>query len=68
VAGTTRFDDFEDMLDDAPCGYVTLLPNGRVAYVNKTLLGWTGYSQDQMTGKRFADFLNMAGRIYTKRT
>jgi phosphoserine phosphatase RsbU/P len=63
-AGGSDLDDFEDMIDDAPCGYVTLLPNGRVAYVNNTLLGWTGYAQDQMTGKRFTDFLSMAGRIY----
>lgn len=56
--------DFEDMVDNAPCGYVTLLPNSRVSHVNKTLLGWTGYSEEQVTGKRFTDFLNMAGRIY----
>jgi sigma-B regulation protein RsbU (phosphoserine phosphatase) len=32
--------------------------------VNKTLLGWTGHAAEQMKGKRFSDFLNMAGRIY----
>ena len=32
--------------------------------VNKTLLGWTGHTADEMIGKRFSDFLNMAGRIY----
>ena len=59
-----RIDDFEDMFENAPCGYVTLLPNGRVERVNKTLLGWTGHTAEQMPGKRFSDFLNMAGRIY----
>jgi sigma-B regulation protein RsbU (phosphoserine phosphatase) len=57
-------DDFEDLFENAPCGYVTLLSNGRVERVNKTLLGWTGHTAEQMTGKRFSDFLNMAGRIY----
>src|SRR3954451_22835934 len=52
------------MFENAPCGYITLLPNGRVERVNKTLLSWIGYTTKQMAGKRFSDFLNMAGRIY----
>jgi phosphoserine phosphatase RsbU/P len=60
----SRIDDFEDMFDNAPCGYVTLRANGHIERVNKTLLGWTGYTSDQLTGKRFSDLLNMAGRIY----
>jgi sigma-B regulation protein RsbU (phosphoserine phosphatase) len=59
-----RIDDFEDMFENAPCGYVVLQTNGRIERVNKTLLGWTGHAVDQMVGKRFSDFLNMAGRIY----
>src|SRR4051812_32138743 len=59
-----RIDDFEDMFENAPCGYITLLPNGRIERVNKTLLTWTNRTAEQMTGKRFSDFLNMAGRIY----
>jgi phosphoserine phosphatase RsbU/P len=59
-----RADDFEDLFENAPCGYITLLTNGRIERVNKTLLGWTGHTADQMTGKRFSDFLNIAGRIY----
>lgn len=59
-----RINDFEDMFENAPCGYLSLLTSGRIQRVNKTLLGWTGHTTDQMTGKRFSDFLNMAGRIY----
>ena len=59
-----RIDDFEDMFENAPCAYITLLPNGRVRRVNKTLLGWNGHTAEQMAGKRFSDFLNVAGRIY----
>jgi sigma-B regulation protein RsbU (phosphoserine phosphatase) len=61
---TSRIDDFEDMFEHAPCGYVVLLTNGRVERVNQTMVGWTGYAAGQMVGKRFSDFLNMAGRIY----
>jgi phosphoserine phosphatase RsbU/P len=63
IAGS-RIDDFEDMFENAPCGYITLKADGRIDRVNKTLLGWTGHTVEQMTGNRFSDFLNMAGRIY----
>lgn len=59
-----RIDNFEDMFENSPCGYITLRTNGRVERVNKTLLKWTGHSADDMVGKRFSDFLNIAGRIY----
>jgi sigma-B regulation protein RsbU (phosphoserine phosphatase) len=60
----SRINDFQDMFDNAPCGYITLQTNGRIAHVNKTLLGWSGYTAGDMIGKRFSDFVNMAGRIY----
>lgn len=56
--------DFTDMVENAPCGYVSLSPAGRMEYVNRTLTGWSGHTADQMIGKRFSDFLTMAGRIY----
>jgi sigma-B regulation protein RsbU (phosphoserine phosphatase) len=52
------------MFENSPCGYITLQTNGRIDRVNKTLLGWTGYPANEMIGKRFSDFVNMAGRIY----
>lgn len=60
----SRIDDFQDIFENAPCGYITLHTNGRIARVNKTLLGWTGHRADDMVGKRLTDFLNVAGRIY----
>jgi sigma-B regulation protein RsbU (phosphoserine phosphatase) len=56
--------DFEDMVENAPCGYVTLHANGRIEHVNLTFLAWSGHAADQMVGKRFSDFLTMPGRIY----
>jgi phosphoserine phosphatase RsbU/P len=60
----TRIDDFQDMFENSPCGYITLHTNGRIERVNRTLLGWTGHTAEEMAGKRFTDFVNMAGRIY----
>ena len=59
-----RIDDFQDMFENSPCGYITLQASGRIERVNRTLLGWTGHTADEMIGKRFSDFVNMAGRIY----
>jgi sigma-B regulation protein RsbU (phosphoserine phosphatase) len=56
--------DFEDLVENAPCAYISLLPNGRIEHVNRTFLGWSGYAAEQMLGKRLSDFLPMAGRIY----
>lgn len=52
------------MVENAPCGYISLSTNGRIEHVNRTFLRWSGYAADQMLGKRMSDFLTMAGRIY----
>jgi sigma-B regulation protein RsbU (phosphoserine phosphatase) len=59
-----RIDDFQDMFENSPCGYIVLQTNGRIVRVNRTLLAWIGHAADDMIGKRFTDFVNMAGRIY----
>ena len=61
---STTGPDFQDMIENAPCGYITLHASGRVDHVNQTFLEWSGHAADQMVGKRFSDFLTMPGRIY----
>jgi len=56
--------DFQEIIENAPCGYISLLPNGRIEHVNATFLSWSGYSANEMVGKRLSDFLSIAGRIY----
>lgn len=56
--------DFKDMIENAPCGYISLSPGGRIEHANRTFLGWTGHAAEQMIGKRLSDFITMAGRIY----
>lgn len=57
-------DDFEDLFEHAPCGYLSLEPNGRILRANATVATWTGYSSDELKGRSFHDLLNVAGRIY----
>lgn len=58
-------DSAEDLYDNAPCGYLSTLMDGRIARVNATLLDWLGYSGEQLVGrKRFADLLTVGGKLY----
>ena len=57
-------EDFEDLYENAPCGYLSLRSSGVIFKANKTFSRWTGYAPDELAGKRFHDLLNVAGRIY----
>ncbi|MBY5917589.1 PAS domain-containing sensor histidine kinase [Rhizobium leguminosarum] len=57
-------EDLEDLYENAPCGYLSLQPDGRIAKVNKTLSTWIGIPAEQLLGKRLHDLLNTSGRIF----
>jgi sigma-B regulation protein RsbU (phosphoserine phosphatase) len=58
-------DSAEDLYENAPCGYLSTLLDGRIAKINTTLLTWLGYTREQLVGKgRFTDLLTVGGRIY----
>jgi PAS domain S-box-containing protein len=57
-------EDADALHEDAPCGYVSATPAGELLTVNRTLLSWTGYTREEMLGRRFQDLLTPGGRIY----
>jgi PAS domain S-box-containing protein len=57
-------EDLEDLFENAPCGYLSAEPGGRITKVNRTLSSWLGYEREQLVGRRFQDLLNIAGKIY----
>jgi sigma-B regulation protein RsbU (phosphoserine phosphatase) len=58
-------DDLRALYDSAPCGYVSTLPDGTIAKANQTFLTLTGYSSDQLIGRKtFAALLSPGGRLY----
>jgi sigma-B regulation protein RsbU (phosphoserine phosphatase) len=57
-------DEYRDLFENAPCGYLTMGSDGRITKVNATLTAWTGFEADKFIGRRLHQFLNMAGRIY----
>ena len=56
--------EYKDLFENAPCGYLTIGSDGRITKVNATLTAWTGIAADKFIGRRLHQFLNMAGRIY----
>ena len=57
-------EDLEDLFDNAPCGYLSAGPDGRIIKINRTLASWLGHDREQLVGQRFQDLLNIAGKIY----
>jgi phosphoserine phosphatase RsbU/P len=61
---TSQTEDLEDLYENAPCGYLSMLPSGRIVKVNRTFLAWAGYELDEMLGRPLRDFLPVAGRMF----
>ena len=52
----------EEVLDNAPCGFVSTLPDGTIVSVNRTFLDWTGLERDDLlAGQKFQDLLIIPG-------
>lgn len=57
-------DNLDDLFENAPCGYVLLDPRGRLVRANLTFCTLTGFSHDELAGRRFSELLNIAGRMF----
>jgi phosphoserine phosphatase RsbU/P len=57
-------EDLDDLYENAPCGYLSLRPDGRIVKVNRTFAVWTGFPVEALLLKRFRDLLNVAGSIF----
>ena len=57
-------EDLEDLYENAPCGYLSLGPDGRIVKSNHTLTRWLGMAPDALLGKRLRDVLSIAGQIF----
>ncbi|MEN3366032.1 MAG: hypothetical protein V7606_3306 [Burkholderiales bacterium] len=58
-------EDVDDLYENAPCGYISALPDGTIVKANTTFLNWTGYRLDEIVDrKRFQDLLPVPGRIF----
>ena len=56
-------EDLEDLYETAPCGYVSIAPDGRIVKANLTIAHWLGRSPDSLVGTSIHDILGFGGRI-----
>ncbi|MFP2908203.1 ATP-binding protein [Pyxidicoccus sp. 3LFB2] len=55
----------EDLYENAPCGYISTLPNGVIVKANRTFLTWLGRTREELlAGVRFQDLLSVGGKIF----
>ncbi len=55
----------EDLYENAPCGYVSTLPDGTIVKINQTLLSWLGYRREEVLHqKKLQNFFPIGGRIF----
>jgi PAS domain S-box-containing protein len=59
------YENAQEMYETAPCGYISMLPDGMIVRVNQTLLDWLGYArEDLVSAKRLQDLLTVPGKIF----
>lgn len=57
--------DGETLYQDAPCGYFSCLPDGKIIKINRTLLRWLQYDESELVGQfKFTDLLSKGGHLY----
>ncbi|MEC3909043.1 PAS domain-containing sensor histidine kinase [Sphingobium sp. CR2-8] len=60
----TPIEDFEDLFENAPCGYLSTDGRGCVVRANRTFADWMGSSTESFEGRRFADLLPIVGKVF----
>lgn len=61
---TIQEDDFRDLYEHAPFGYVSTSGDWSIVRANRTFAELTGYDADELAGRPFPDLLTVGGRIY----
>jgi PAS domain S-box-containing protein len=55
----------QELYEDAPCGYLSLLPDGTIVRANRTFLRWTGYSAENLSsGTRLQELLSVPAKVF----
>jgi sigma-B regulation protein RsbU (phosphoserine phosphatase) len=63
LSDTRPDEDLEDLYETAPCGYLSMSPDGRIVKANGTLAHWLGRSSESLVGIPVHDILGFGGKI-----
>ncbi|HEX8237235.1 MAG TPA: ATP-binding protein [Abditibacteriaceae bacterium] len=53
-----------ELLNTAPCGFLSCNDDGTILVVNTTLADWLGYAPEELTGRSVEAILSVGGRIF----
>jgi signal transduction histidine kinase len=56
--------DLGDLLDRAPCGFASFGDDGRIAYINSTLLERLGFARDDLIGQQVEQIFGVGTKIF----
>lgn len=54
----------DELLNNAPCGFLTVDDNGKIVETNQTLLNLLGYERDELLASPIEKLFSVAGRIF----
>ncbi|MEV4281982.1 SpoIIE family protein phosphatase [Actinoplanes xinjiangensis] len=54
----------EELYENAPCGYLSVLSDGVLVRVNQTFLDWTGHRREDLLGRRVQELYGVGSRIF----
>jgi PAS domain S-box-containing protein len=54
----------DDLLNTAPCGFLSFTDDGKIVLLNATLLDMLGYESDELMGRHVDSLLPVASRIF----
>jgi PAS domain S-box-containing protein len=57
-------EDPADLYENAPMGYLSTLPDGRIVKVNRTFCAWTGRAPGDLLGSTLRDLLTFGGKVF----
>ncbi|MGY2082243.1 SpoIIE family protein phosphatase [Blastococcus sp. SYSU DS0539] len=57
-------EDPADLYENAPMGYLSTLPDGRIVKANRTFCAWTGRLPQDLLDSRIHDLLSVGGRVF----
>ena len=62
---TIQDEDLTDLYENAPFGYISADPSGRIVRVNQTFLNMTGHDRVKLLGGTvFAELMTVPGRVF----